>query len=103
MITYTWLILRMICNPVQNGENNVVVRIRWNCKATKGDYSVSKSDYCNVTYNSADQFTAYNDLTKSQVLDWVWSVVDKSQIEAKLAEGLADKPDSIVLPLPWVS
>lgn len=103
MNTYDWSILRMICNTVQNGESNVVVRIRWNCKATKGDYSISKSDFCNVTYDPANQFIAYNDLTESQVLDWVWSVIDKSQIEAKLAEGLADKPASVVLPLPWTN
>ena len=105
MITYNWSIKRLICKAQENNEQNVVYRIRWECKAVDGQYQQSKADYCNVTRNPADNFTPYNQLTEAEVLAWVWGIVDKSAIETELAEKIQNQiaPNVAVLPLPWAN
>jgi len=75
-ITYTWEITNMRKAPQLNGMNNVLVHVRWSKTGT--DENGTTGVFQGATPLSAPNsgsFTAYEDLTKEQVLGWVQAVV----------------------------
>ena len=101
MNTYNWTISKLLCNT-QGNNQNVVVRITWKCTATDGAFNVQKVDRCDITYDPNNTFTPYENLTESQVLDWVWTVINKTTVEQDLDTMLASKNNPLVLvELPW--
>jgi hypothetical protein len=75
-ITYTWEITNLRKAPQLNGMNNVLVHVRW--KKTGTDENGTTGEFQGATPLSAPEaegFTAYEDLTKEQVLGWVQAVV----------------------------
>lgn len=105
MNTYDWSILRMICNSQQNGESNVVVRVRWKCTATDGTNTTQKDGFCNIPYDPNGSFVEYSNLTESEVLTWAWTVVDRAATEAALDQTLTNMNNlpQVVLDLPWAA
>lgn len=105
MNTYDWSITRMICNSQQNNESNVVIRVRWRCTGSDGTHSVTRSEFCNITYDPNDTFIEYSNLTESEVLTWVWNTVNKVTIESNIDQMLSsmNNPPQVVLDLPWSS
>jgi hypothetical protein len=59
--------------------------------------------YGSVKLNSeSDEFIPYETLTEETVLQWVWSLVDKAEIENKLKDTLNDKVvGTVTSGLPW--
>ena len=56
-----------------------------------------------VTYQDGDDFTPFADLTKDQVLGWVWESVDKNETEASVQKSIDNQinPPIIQPDLPW--
>ena len=75
----------------------------WRCTASDGDYSASS--YGTAGFAPApesEDFTPYEDLTEADVLAWVWGSVDKDEMEANLAQQIADqKAPATQSGLPW--
>jgi hypothetical protein len=67
MITYKWTIEKL----VTTGTTNVVTHVYWFCLGSKGDLTATCAGIRELTLG--DSFTAYNELTEQQVLDWCFA------------------------------
>jgi hypothetical protein len=105
MIDYNWNISRLDCLPQSEQGADYVVTAHWQCNGVDGDYSGSVYSTCSFAAVQGEAFTPYADLTKDQVLGWIWaSGVDKDAAEAAVAQQIENqKNPPIVYPtLPWV-
>ena len=102
--TITWAITNMTCLPEVEGYTDVVVQVTWKCIGNDGTNSAEQYDINVFSFDPAN-FTPYNQLTQEQVLGWVWSTVDKTQIESVVVAQLNNlaNPPVVALPLPWTT
>lgn len=106
MITYNWNISQMDSVPNEDGLSNVVVTAHWQCTGTDGEHSAQVYGTCSFTLSTGENFTPYDQLTKEQVLGWIWgSGVDKDATEVNINTQIANliNPPIVVLPLPWTN
>lgn len=70
-----WTILSLECKTSENGLTNVVHKIHWKCIATEISneitYSSEISGPLEIGSPDPNNFTAYDSLTKEQVITWV--------------------------------
>jgi len=79
--------------------DNYVITAHWTCTATDGDFSANA--YGSVGF-SGELTTPYAELTKEQVLGWVWEQINKNEIEANLTAQInAQKNPVSVTGVPW--
>jgi hypothetical protein len=104
-----WQVSSMECRVQEDGMADVVYLVHWRCSATEvdGDKTYSGSVYssCALPAPDAADFTPYDQLTKDQVLGWVWANgVDRDATEAAVAQQIALQKNPVVVspPLPWV-
>lgn len=108
-ITYQWNISELECIVAHNGLSNVVSNVHWRLDGTdeaghtSGVYGVTSLE----SPSDPDRFTAYEGLTKDQVIDWVVAAIPdtiaayKVKIEGDIAT-LASPPVITKEP-PWTS
>ena len=104
--TYTWSITQLNCHSQQEEQANVVYSVAWQCIGSNGAISVTINGLSQLTYDSANPFINYAQLTEQQVLNWVYNTdVNKSQLESYIDSYLVSltTPRSTVMQLPWVS
>ena len=108
MSTITWNISAMNCYPQAEGQTNVVFTVHWTCSGTQVQdgktYNGSVYSTCGVTYTAGSTYIPYAELTKEDVLGWIWaSGVDKDAIEAAVQQQIdtAINPPVITPQLPW--
>jgi hypothetical protein len=76
-----------------------VTTAHWTVSATDGDFSASSYGSCGF---DGELTTPYEDLTKEQVLGWVWEKVNKEEIESTLAAHIeAQKNPVTATGVPW--
>ena len=103
MTTYTWVIEQMNCYPTAQGQADVVFNVVWRCNGTDDTYSGTNYGTCGVEFTGG-VYTPYNQLTKDQVLGWIWANgVDKAAIEASIDAQIERQinPPVVNLPIPW--
>jgi hypothetical protein len=71
-ITFTWGIGEL--NVLQTPQTDFVSEIEWFCKAVDGSYSGKRSGMIK-DLKAGDSFTAFADLTESQVIGWVKDIL----------------------------
>ena len=108
MSTITWNISAMNCYPQAEGQTNVVFTVHWQCWGTQiqdgKTYSGSVYSTCGVTYAAGSTYIPYANLTKEDVLGWIWaSGVDKDATEAAVQQQIDTAINPPVIPpaLPW--
>jgi len=104
MIAFTWKIKQLYTISALGDHSNVVTSVSWSCTGIDGDNASMISGNCRLP-NPVDQFTPYDELTESQVIDWCWNNgAYKDGIESKIQEDISKKaaPKEVVSPLPWV-
>ena len=108
MTTLTWSIDWLQASTQEiNGHAEVVLSAGWRLTGVDGEYSASA--YSTVSFPQPEEggsYTPYADLTKTQVLGWVWeNGVDKDATEASVTEQVANlvNPPVVTPPLPWAS
>jgi hypothetical protein len=104
MATITWNISQLDCRPQENDNTNVVFTVHWQCNGVDGSHNANIYSTCSVPAPTGE-FTPFADLTKEQVLNWIWvNGVNKDAIEVAVElqiENLKNPP--VVSPaLPWV-
>ena len=113
--TIEWLVEALDCYPTQDDKTDVVIVVHWRCIGSEEKdsktYSASNYGTVNVIYEDGDPFTPFADLTKDQVLGWVWTddmeenpgKVDKSAVEASVQIQIDNQinPPIIRPELPW--
>lgn len=99
MITYHWTIAQLD----RKADTGGIVTAHWRCTAQDGDYTASSYGTVGFTPNpEAPTFKPFDQLTKGDVLAWVWNGVDKDDIEARLANDIAAQQNPpVVSGLPW--
>jgi hypothetical protein len=98
-----WTIAALDCAPSEDGLTDVVKTVHWRCDGVDGDYTGTVYSTCGLPAPEG-QFTAYADLTKEQVLGWIWANgVDKDATEAAVQAQVdtAKNPPIVTPPLPW--
>jgi hypothetical protein len=80
-------------------DTGYVQTAHWTVSATDGDFSASSYGSCGF---DGELITSYEDLTKEQVLGWVWEKVNKEEIESTLAAQIeAQKNPVTATGVPW--
>jgi hypothetical protein len=85
-----------------DGLSGVVTSAGWRCTAT----DTAQSDaYGEALFAPVDasEFTQYKELTKDEVMSWVWESVSREDIEKMLVDRVnqMQSPIDEVSPLPW--
>ena len=105
MNTYQWIINQMNTKPTEDGLTDVVVTVHWTRTAQQGHINVSSYGTMSCTTPSQTDFTAYADLTYTQVCGWLDAGLDVASIDLVLDQQIENiiNPPIVVLPLPWIS
>lgn len=113
-LTYTWKIKSLKKQDDPSAElDDIIVQTYWECTGT--DSANNSGTFNGATpfepdQVDADNFTAYESLTESQVLGWIQSVVNgNAAYKAHIDEQIQKQIDAIVRPttevqsdaLPW--
>lgn len=102
-MTKNWIIEQLMVAPTQGEFVNVVITAAWRCNGVDENYT--GTCYGTASFEApSEPFTAFDDLTREQVLGWVWdSGVDKDATEQNVADQieLAKNPPFIYPKLPW--
>ena len=95
----TWTIAQLERNTADGG----VIVAHWRVTAVDGDYSASAYGTCGFSPDaSAPDYIAYDQLTESDVLEWVYASVDKDSVEASLASQIDEqKNPTTEAGVPW--
>lgn len=105
MTIFDWVISTLDCAPSEDGKTDVVKVAHWRCSGVDGDFSGSVYSTCALPAPTQDApFTPYADLTKDEVLGWIWSNgVDKDTTEGAVQKQIdtAKNPPIVPLPAPW--
>ena len=114
--TYTWVVESIDCYPQAEGQTDVAFTIHWRCNATSTEthtvngqtvpYTATIYSTCPVTYTAGSPFTPYSQLTKDQVLGWIWgSGVNQDATQASLDTMIANiiNPPVISPALPFTN
>ena len=106
MTTFTWTVSQLDCYPQYDNQTDVVFIVHWICSGTDGTYNGSVYSTCGVTYKADTPYTPYANLTKDQVLGWIWANgVDKNSAEAAVQAQIDNQinPPVISPQLPWTA
>lgn len=120
-ISYKWSIVKLQVAAQLEGKNNVVTQAEWLCDGVDAGSKLSASVAGVKALSLGNTFTAYNQLTEAEVLDWcigeeTVSITDEDgnvtevtrnlrdnveqQIAAEFARQLAEK--ALESKLPWL-
>jgi len=105
-IEINWQVSEMNCLPQTQEGVNYVVTAHWQCNGVDGEYSGSVYSTTGFSVEEGESFTPYADLTKEQVLGWIWAnSVDKDTTEAAVAQQIENQknPPIVSPPLPWAN
>ena len=94
----TWTI-----STLERNTDDGVVVAHWRASDADGEHVGSSYGTCGFTPDAdADGYTAYADITETQVIGWVKADVDADAIEASIAAQIADsKAPAITVGVPW--
>ena len=94
----TWTI-----STLERNTDDGVVVAHWRASDADGEHSGSSYGTCGFTPDAdADGYTAYADITETQVIGWVKADVDADAVEASIASQIADsKAPAISTGVPW--
>jgi hypothetical protein len=71
--TFKWSIQKLRVAPTQGNKTNAVVEADWLCVAMNEDDIVQAAASGTKTFEIGDSFTAFDQLTEQQVLDWCFA------------------------------
>ena len=95
----TWTIANLERNVADGG----VTVAHWRVEEVDGDYSASSYGTVGFEPDASDpSFVAYDNLTESDVLGWVWAEVDQAATEAALTVDIeSQKNPTSADGMPW--
>jgi hypothetical protein len=106
MTTFTWTVSQLDCYPQYDNQTDVVFTVHWQLTGTDGTHTGSVYSTCGVTYKADTPYTPYANLTKNQVLGWIWANgVDKDSAQAAVQAQISNKinPPVVSPQLPWTN
>jgi len=106
MTTFTWTVSQLDCYPQYDNQTDVVFTVHWQLTGTDGTHTGSVYSTCGVTYKADTLYTPYDQLTKNQVLGWIWAGgVDKDSAQAAVQAQIDNQinPPVVSPQLPWTN
>lgn len=102
---YKWVISQLDTAPSQDGLIDVVKLVHWIYQSISGNYSATLYGKMPCATPSETDFTAYPDLTESQVISWLEAGMDVDALKENLDKQIEDQknPPIVNLPLPWAT
>jgi hypothetical protein len=103
--TYTWIIEQMDCYPT-SPQPDCVFNVHWRCNAESSSNQATAYSVQAITYNPADPYIPYAQLTPDVVIGWVQEALGADGVAAVLS-GLdnqlaaLENPPVVSPPLPW--
>jgi len=82
MNTYTWKINQLECTPSVGDKTNVVAAVHWTCEGTDGTVTGHHNGVTGFMYKEGNGFTPFAELTKDQVMNWVFAALEKTADDA---------------------
>ena len=106
MNTKIWKVEQLTAYPQVAGETNVVFSVAWRLLGTDGTYTATCYGTVSITHTSDVPYTAYENLTETQVINWVHSALGAEQVtayEASIDVQISEQanPSTVNPPLPW--
>lgn len=107
MTNYNWVIAQLDTAPQDGNLHDVVKTIHWRRRGTEvvdgKTYTAEVYSAYNCPSPSPTDFTAYADLTQTQVEGWLEAGLDVTSIDANIATQIEQQinPPIITPPLPW--
>lgn len=103
-ITYNWIISSMDVVPADNQLSNVVKVIYWSLVASDDINTARINSTVELDHANPENFTAFDNLTESQVVEWVEGIIDVDNIKVKLAAELnaLSNPPVVSRQVPWL-
>jgi len=101
-----WQVSNLDCKVSEDNLSDVVYNVHWRVSATEDGYSASVYSTCSLPAPDPANFTPYADLTKEEVLNWIWANgVDKAGTEAAVQQQIELQKNPVVVspPLPWAA
>jgi hypothetical protein len=102
-ITYTTTVSSMTVAPFQGSLTDVVTSVTWVVTGTDGKYTARKVGTTAVGGPDPTKFTAYPDLTPTQVLGWIPNP-STPKVQATIAAQIAQMEGasaSVIKMPPW--
>ena len=100
-----WTITQLQTYPQSEGEADVVCAAAWNVSGTDGTYSGSLNGSTAFKLNPDEPFVPFDQLTESQVLEWVFASLGEegkataeADVDAQIEYAASKVQDA---PLPW--
>jgi hypothetical protein len=91
-----------IDNLERQVSDDLVITAHWRVDAVDGEHTAGA--YGSVGFTRGDDFIPFEELTEAQVLEWVKAQLEVEQIEAALAQIIAEqKAPSKVAGVPWAA
>jgi len=99
MTTYNWKIAQL----ERQTDTGGVITAHWRVTAQDGEYTASAYGSEGFTPDpDAPGFVPFDQLTEADVLSWVYSSLNKAEMEAKLAEQIEEqKTPKTAVGVPW--
>jgi hypothetical protein len=89
-----------IDNLERQVSDDLVITAHWRVDAVDGEHTAGA--YGSVGFTRGDDFIPFEQLTEAQVLEWVKAQLEVEQIEAALAQIIAEqKAPSKISGTPW--
>jgi hypothetical protein len=102
MIKFIWVISSLDCDVNKDGLKNVVKTIHWRLLGVN-DNNISAELFGAQTIGepNKDNFKAFDDLEKQDIIDWLNAVMDISALEENIAQKieLIENPTTVTLQL----
>lgn len=105
-ITYDWIFNPLTVRPVEGSLTDVVIIVDWRRTAVDGNYASSLYGQVSLGPPNPSDYTAFADLTKSQVEGWVVAILTQDTVDQYDVSLAADierqkNPPTIPMPPPW--
>lgn len=95
-INYLWKIEQL----ERQAHDGLVIKVHWRVIATLDNYTVT--NYGTVDLDRSDAFIPYEELTQQTVLEWVWSSIDKDNMETSLLNQIEQQKHPVIKQgIPW--
>lgn len=108
--TYAWTINKLDVRPTQDSLSDVVYNVHWSYTATSDQLDPDGNAYTETIIGTSpagdvdpDDFTAFADLTESQVQEWINADLSIANIQESADATLNEKitPSSERKDVPW--
>lgn len=108
--TYTWTINKLDVRPTQNSLSNVVYNVHYSYTATSNQTDSNNDAYkstvigvAKIDEPNSEDFTAFDELTQSDVEAWLIDNLDVNQLKSNLDNLITEKitPTSVTKDVPW--